>query len=220
MKATYNKSLIMKRAWKLFKNQEVRTMEVFSDSLKQSWNMAKNGIGVNDITVIYKKYYQQVYYFIMSMVGYKAHIAEELTNDVFIKCQKHMENYDVYTAKLNTWLIHIARNITIDYFRTAHTDRVVSIDNFVDTEGRETFQIADKCNNDNVENTELSETINRAMSKLKPKYRQVAELFFIEQKKYDEISEILNIPMGSVKGMISRVRTMLQEQLQSVRITQ
>jgi RNA polymerase sigma-70 factor (ECF subfamily) len=217
MKATYNKSLIMKRAWKLFKNQDVRTSEMFGQCLRQSWEIAKNGIIVNDINVIYAKYYKQVYYFILQRVANRAEIAEELTNDVFMKCKAHIENYDVYLAKLNTWLLHIAKNTVIDHFRTAHADKYVSVDNFIDAEGRETFQIADTNDKDNVENTELQETINRAMSKLKPKYRQVAELFFMEQKKYDEISEILNIPMGSVKGMISRVRAMLQQDLQAVR---
>lgn len=218
MKANYNKSLIMKRAWKLFRNQEVRTSEMFGDCLRQSWNIAKNGMAINDINTIYAKYYKQVYFFILGRVGNRAHIAEELTNDVFMKCREHLEKYDVYLAKLNTWLFTIAKNTVIDHFRTAHADKYVSVDNFVDAEtGRETFQIADNNETDNVENDELSQAIEKAMSSLKPKYRKVAELFFMEQKQYAEISEILDIPMGSVKGMISRVRAMLQEQLQVLR---
>jgi RNA polymerase sigma-70 factor (ECF subfamily) len=218
MKAKYNKSVIMKRAWKLFKAQEIRTMEMFSDCLRQSWNIAKNGIAINDINTIYHKYYKQVYYFILGKVNNQAHIAEELTNDVFMKAKEHLEKYDVYLAKLNTWLFTIAKNTVIDHFRTAHADKYISVDNFVDSEtGRETFQIADNNETDNVENDELSTAIQRAMYSLKPKYRRIAELFFMEQKKYDEIAEILDIPMGSVKGMINRVRAMLQESLQGVR---
>lgn len=218
MKAAYNKSIIMKRAWKLFNAQDVKTSEMFGDCLRQSWNIAKNGMAVNDINVIYSKYYKQVYFFILGRVGNRAHIAEELTNDVFMKCREHLERYDVYIAKLNTWLFTIAKNTVIDHFRTAHADKYVSVDNFTDAEtGRETFQIVDNNDGDNVENDELSQAIENAMSKLKPKYRRVAELFFIEQKQYQEISDILEIPMGSVKGMINRVRGMLQERLQVLR---
>ena len=220
LKANYNKSAIMKHAWKLFKAQDVRTMEMFSNCLRQSWNIAKNGMAINDISAIYNKYYKQVYYFIFVRVGNMAHIAEELTNDVFIKAQRHIEsnNYDVYRSKINTWLFFIAGNIVIDHFRTAHADKYVSVDNFVDAEtGREKFQIADSSHEDNVENSEMSIAIKNAMSTLKPKYRRVAELFFMEQKQYNEISEILNIPMGSVKGMINRCRATLQEQLQVLR---
>ena len=209
----------MKRAWKLFNAQEVRTNEMFKDCLRQSWNMAKNGMMINNINTIYHKYYKQVYYFILVRVGNRNDLAEDLTQDTFVKISKHLETYDVYLAKLNTWIYTIAKNVIIDYVRTAHADRSVSVENFVDAEtGKETYQIADSNNNDSIENKELSEAINKAMSNLKPKYRKIAELFFIEQKQYQEISEILDIPMGSVKAMISRVRAMLQESLQGVRI--
>lgn len=220
LKANYNKSAIMKNAWKLFKAQDIKTMEMFADCMRKSWNIAKNGMAVNDISIIYNKYYKQVYWFIFVRVGNMAHIAEELTNDVFVKAQRHIEsgNYDVYMAKMNTWLINIAKNIVIDHFRTAHADKYVSVDNFVDAEtGKELFQIADNCESDNVETNEMQIAINNAMSSLKPKYRRVAELFFMEQKQYNEISEILDIPLGSVKGMINRCRATLQEKLQVLR---
>lgn len=219
-KSVYNKSAILKYAWKLFKAQDERTMEVFADCMRKSWNLAKNGMEVNDITALYNKHYKGVYNHIFFKVGCKAHIAEELTNDVFIKAQRHIEsdNYDVYKAKINTWLYFIAGNIVIDHFRTAHADKFTSVDNFVDAEsGKELFQIVDNSNIDNVVNTELSTSISNAIDSLKPKNREIAKLFFIEEKQYSEIAEILNMPLGSVKGTINRIRAMLQEQLQSVR---
>jgi len=51
------------------------------------------------------------------------------------------------------------------------------------------------------------------MSTLKPKYQRIAELYFLQDKPYNEVAELLEIPLGTVKGMINRVRTMLQAEL-------
>ena len=216
MKATYNKSEIMTRAWKLFKAQDVRTMEMFSTCLKDSWNIAKNGIKTVDINTIYSKYYQSIYYFILSRVN---HIedAEEIVNDVFIKAYKHLHNYDVHVAKINTWLFTIAKNAVIDFYRINHSDKYKNVSDFTDTDtGKEIYQFVDSTS-DVIENNELAEQIQSAFENLKPKYRKVAELFFLNQKQYKEIAEILDIPMGTVFRMISRCRAMLQESLVTVR---
>lgn len=218
-KAKYDQSRVMKRAWKLFKAQDVKTMEQWSICLTQSHNIEKNGIKDVNIDTIYKKYYQQVYFFILIRVGNKSEIAEELTNDVFLKARKHLENYDVQVAKLNTWLLHIAKNIVIDNHRVYGKDNHINMSEFNDVEtGREVFQVADNSTNvDSVENVEVGEAISKAMQNLKPKYQQIAKLRFIDEKNYKEICEILNIPLGNVKVMISRASKMLREELKDVR---
>lgn len=216
MKANYSKSEIMKRAWKLFKAQEVRTMEMWSTCLTESWNIAKNGVKSFDIDTIYSKHYQSVYHFVLGRVNHTED-AEEIANDVFIKAHKNRANYDVHTAKINTWLFAIAKNAVIDFYRTNHTDQYVNVSDFADAEtGKEVYQFADSTQ-DVVENNELAEQIRNAFAGLKPKYRRVAELFFLNQKQYKEIAEILDIPMGTVFGTISRCRTMLQKSLVTVR---
>ena len=68
-----------------------------------------------------------------------------------------------------------------------------------------------------MESNELNIGINNAFANLKPKYKRIAELYFLEDKQYNEIAEICNVPMGTVKGMISRCREMLQSELNNVR---
>ena len=101
-------------------------------------------------------------------------VAEELTNDVFMKVHKHLGDYDETKSAIPTWVRFIANNIVIDHFRSSFRS-------------------------------------------LKPKYRRVAVLYFMNQKQYKEIAEILDIPMGTVFGMISRCRAMLQESLVAIR---
>jgi RNA polymerase sigma-70 factor (ECF subfamily) len=80
------------------------------------------------------------------------------------------------------------------------------------------IQIKDTCNNsdENLENKELLEAVHKAMSSLKPKYQKIATMFFIEDRPYPEIAEALQMPVGSVKGTIFRIKSMLRGELQFV----
>jgi RNA polymerase sigma-70 factor (ECF subfamily) len=189
-------------------------MEMFSNCLKQSWNLAKNGIKTVDINTIYNKYYQQVYLFIRGRLN-NVEVAEELTNDVFMRANKHIESYDVHVAKLNTWLLTIAKNLVIDFYRAdKHGRNTVDASDFNNGDGIDTYQFLAEDHTDSlVNNGELQEKLESSFSFLKPNHRVFAELFFKQEKSYKEIAYILDVPLGTVKGMVSRCRAMLQTTL-------
>ncbi|MFW5721112.1 MAG: RNA polymerase sigma factor [Bacteroidota bacterium] len=208
----YNKSRVMKRAWKLFKGQEVMT---FGQCLKESWNIEKNGYKDVTIEKIYSKHYEQIFNHIYFRINNRI-TAEEIANDVFIKANEHLSNYDVNTAKVLTWLYTIANNKIIDFYRSKK-DTAIHVSDFQNDKGEETIQLSDNEETDSLmDASETNEAINRAFDGLKPKYREVAKLFFIEQKKYDEISELLDISLSNVKVIINRSRAKLQESLQGI----
>lgn len=211
----YNKSEILKRAWVYFKANK---FETFSECLKESWHIAKNGINNKTYNEVYNKNYNRIKNYIRSKITY-LDIAENLTQEVFIKLYQHFNEYDVNKAKLTTWLFTITNHVIIDYYRTDKSNNYSNVENFVSEDGKETFQITAPANFDTnkiLDNKELSNKLMSAFATLKPKYRRVAELFFLEEKQYNEIAEICNIPMGTVKGYISRARIMLQECLNNV----
>lgn len=217
---TYNKSKVMKLAWNLYNKQSIKTNVMFSDCLKQAWNIEKNGINEVTIEVIYKKYYTQIFNYIVKKVGNKNDIAEELTQDVFIKVNEHIDEYDVNRAKLTTWFYTIANNKVIDYFRAnaKRNDTFINVSKFADAEtGKEVFQFTDDNDIETLmDNSELSEKISAAINNLPEKYKPLADLFFIQDLPYNQIAEILEIPLGSVKGYINRMREMLQTSLNDV----
>jgi len=207
----YNKSRVFKTAWQITRscNNEIS----WSDCLKQAWSIEKNGMAIPTIEEIYKKYYGEVYKYIASKVR-KYEDAEEITQDVFIRCNKHLAVYDVRKAKLTTWLYTIANNMIIDHYRKAN-ENVVNVGQFADAEtGREVFQfVSDNMADSNVQNGELMTAINRAMSKLKPKQKEVAIMYFKDNQQYNEIAKVLEIPLNSVKATIFRIREALQSEL-------
>lgn len=214
MKTRYNKSEVMKRAWKIYRSNNGQL--TWSESLIQSWNVEKNGTNNVDFNFIYNKYYSQVLNYVRSKVNGKTEIAEEITQDTFIKANEHLANYDVYKAKVTTWLYTIANRKVIDYYRTNvnKTKRMVSVDGYTDENGKETYQfVSDSYNVETVEGNEVNEAIERAMNTLNDKEKAIAEFYFLYEKQYNEIAELLDIPIGSVKGTINRIRGKLQSKL-------
>jgi RNA polymerase sigma-70 factor (ECF subfamily) len=217
MKVKYNKSVVLKRAWKLFKAQNINTSLMFGECLKQSWNIEKNGTIKNDINDIYAKHYNEIYYFILNKVNLKSEIAQELTNDTFIKVNNHLNVYDVNKAKLRTWIYTIAKNIVIDFYRTNKKQLLnINISNFVDDKGHEFFELHDSSESDvDVMNNELSNAINCALDKLKPLHKEIIKLFYYKGLKYQEIADKLSISIDSVKVHLHRTKAKLQELLQN-----
>jgi RNA polymerase sigma-70 factor (ECF subfamily) len=141
--------------------------------------------------------------------------SEEITNDAFMKIYKHFDEFDQSKGKFTTWLYQIVKNTMIDYIRADYEKKyTVKVSGYVNDDGEETFQYtSDEATDEGLENAELSTKIEKAFNKLKPAYRNIAELYFIKQMKYDEIVTATGLPMGSVKGMISRCRELLQNNL-------
>ena len=147
---------------------------------------------------------------------------EDVCQDIFIKVLNFLEVYNCDKAKLNTWIFTIVNNHLTDTYRKnalAKSEEgaiVTTTADFVDSNGEEFFQFfGSGTASDAVENAELQKRIAIAFRGLKPKYRKVAILFFLREKKYEEIVEICNVPMGTVKGMLSRAKEMLQMALQT-----
>lgn len=210
-KAKYNKSRVMKMAWVMYRRNN-GTLS-WSDSLKQAWNIEKNGVAENTIETLYKNHYKEIYNHILYKVKSKHEIAEELTQDVFIKANEHLLNYDVYKAKMKTWLYTIANNKVTDYYRSIANNKMVNVSNFTNAEtGKEVFQFTDnEETNTMAENNEFHAKVRNVFNNLNPKHRKIAMLYFLSQMEYSEISAMCNVPMGTVKGTINRCRETLQD---------
>ena len=161
---------------------------------------------------VYVKHQNDVKRYIFSKVK-NIQTAEDITADTFIKVLKHLPEYNSSKSQLITWLFNIANNTLIDYYRTSHRDKWFNVDNFVSKTGRELFQIPDKRYIYTVENRELREKIRQSFRKLNPNHKNIAYLYFLRHKQYDEIALICQIPLGSVKGMLSRIREKLQAEI-------
>jgi len=151
-------------------------------------------------SLLYDKYSEALFGVICRMVANKA-AAEDLLQDAFVKIWKNIDSYNTAKGTLFTWMINITRNICIDYLRSKQHKQEMKItgDNYEKTE---TITVA--------LDTNLDATVmdlHRFTRQLEAKHRQVIEMVYFKGYTHEEVAELLNIPVGTVK---TRSRTGLK----------
>jgi RNA polymerase sigma-70 factor (ECF subfamily) len=160
-----------------------------------------------------QKYRGPVYNLIIRMVKSKEE-AEDLVQEAFIKAFNSLHSFNMQYA-FSTWLYKIAINNSIDHFRKQKL-KLCSLDKPVESKEGElkrefpdvTFA-ADK----DLLNNEKTGLIQDAIDSLPEKYRLSIVYRHQEEKSYEEIAEIMEIPLGTVKARIFRAREMLKKKL-------
>ena len=161
---------------------------------------------------IYPENHTKVLSWLSQKVGDKM-VAEELTSKTFIKVYENLDTYDSEKSNLLTWIMTIANNTTIDYFRKRKLD-TISLQ-IQDNEGNEYLQISSNSIDPYqiLVNGELGDKIKRAIKQLPNTYQNIANLFFNCELTYDEIAEEMNISLGTVKGKLHRAKNLMKETL-------
>ncbi len=160
-----------------------------------------------------KKYKGPLQNLIYRMVSDKNEI-EDLIQEVFIKAFNSLKNYNQEYA-FSTWIYRIAINNTIDYLRKKKIETFSIDSEGDDDEDRPKFEIPDTSYSAdaNIILEQRQQIINDAINSLPEKYKQVIELRHKEELSYEEISEILGLPIGTVKAHLFRARELLNKYL-------
>ncbi len=149
--------------------------------------------------------------------------AEDLAQETFIKVFNHLESFNP-KYKFSSWIFKIASNLAIDALRKKELD-TVSLDGSrhastaeeVDST-RITVRSRDENPEELLEAKELGDEIEGAIAGLRPEYRTAILLRHVEGRPYEEIAEIMDVPLGTVKTHIHRARAELRESLAHLRI--
>ena len=166
-----------------------------------------------DIVNLYQHKLYQVCY---RMLASKEE-AEDITQEAFVRAYINLHSFD-QKRKFSTWIYRIATNLCIDRIRKKKPDYYLDAE-VAGTEGLDMYsQIAadEQLPEETLEQMELQERIQYEISRLPDKYRAVIVLKYIEELSLQEISEILEMPLGAVKTRIHRGREALRKQLANV----
>lgn len=168
------------------------------------------------------RYQRPVFSLIYRMVRDRER-AEDLAQETFVKVFNHIGSFNP-KYKFSSWIFKIASNLTIDAIRKKDLDTVsldgsrnASTADEVDAT-RITVESRDENPEEFVEAKELGEEIERAIGELRPEYRTAILLRHVEGRPYEEIAEIMGVPLGTVKTYIHRARGELKETLAHLRI--
>lgn len=156
--------------------------------------------------------------YVRRLLGQQFQATEDVLQDVFIKAYINLNDYDT-SRPFSPWIYRIAHNEAISFLRKRKTEPLIIA-------GQDAQLILDRIAADDDPATSWMKhrtavEIQKALEALASRYSNVLMLRFLEEKSYDEIADILQLPPGTVATYISRglkqLRIPLQDSWESLR---
>lgn len=160
-------------------------------------------------TELVDRYKNRIHWVVTRMVGPAE--SEDFTQDVFLRVYRALPTFRS-GSKFSTWIYKIAHNLCLSELRKrgrrgAHVS--------FEEEGEEKIHWllpgAREGLEEDIERRDLSETVRQLIGRLPANYREVLTLFYLNQVRYEEIAEIMGIPLGTVKTYLHRARLRLRD---------
>ncbi len=146
-------------------------------------------------------HYSAALFGIVSRIVPEEEAAQDILQESFLKIWNHFGSYDPAKGRLFTWMVNIARNMSIDHTRSKA---------FKST--RKNQSLSDSVNKINRQRSFTQPTdqigLKTFVQKLKPEYREMIDLLYFGGYTQEEVSKELNLPLGTVK---TRTRAALQQ---------
>ncbi len=168
----------------------------------------------DNFAIIIDQYEQKLFRYIMRLWDFSIADAEDILQDVFIKSYTHINEYDP-SLSFSSWIYRIAHNTTIDAFRKKSTKITLSLDDDEYEWLKASLQSDEDIHFSLMENG-MKEMVQKSLSILPDEQRECIILKYIEWRDYEEISDILRIPIGTVGTLIHRAKKQLQWNLSSI----
>ncbi|MEC8603450.1 MAG: sigma-70 family RNA polymerase sigma factor [Bacteroidota bacterium] len=169
-------------------------------------------------TELMDRYKDSIYFMLLKMVNNKDD-ADDLTIEAFGKAFNRLNQYTPNYA-FSTWLFKIATNNCIDFIRKKKKN-VLSIDNRYENEEGDSLMIELKSTARDPEQEAMREQkiklMREVVKKLKPRYQNLVELRYFKEFSYEEISNELDLPLGTVKAQLFRAREFLYNIMKNTR---
>lgn len=168
-----------------------------------------------------QRYRESVFFMMLKMCNNKDD-AEDLTIEAFGRAFKKLDQYSPEFA-FSTWLFKIASNNAIDFIRKKKQKYSISLDN-TRAGNSENSEFSDHSANIKAQSLDPEESfikkqkmesVRILVDNLKPKYKEMIELFYFQEMSHEEISKKLNLPIGTIKAQLFRARDFLYTALKN-----
>lgn len=184
-----------------------------SDKAKYDYILVQRAVNKSDqqaYSELMDRYRDSIYFMLLKMVNNRDD-ADDLTIEAFGKAFNRLHQYTPSYA-FSTWLFKIATNNCIDFIRKKKKN-VLSLDNRYENDEGDSLMIEIKSGNRDPEEEAIRKQkialMQEIVAKLKPRYQKLIELRYFKELSYDEISEELDLPLGTVKAQLFRAREFL-----------
>lgn len=143
--------------------------------------------------------------------------ALDLSQEAFIKAWRSIGQYQ-FEASFSTWLFRLTSNVCIDFLRRKKRRQETSLtENYDDSDEGEEFSLPDTAPlpEEQAITNETKIELAQAMERLGPEHREILQLRVVENLPYEQIAEILDIRVGTVKSRLARARLSLRKILKA-----
>ena len=164
----------------------------------------------NLFVIITSRYKLKLFNYIRRLTNIRDEDAEDLLQDVFLKVYLNLNSFN-RQMKFSSWIYAVARNRVISHYRKTSVRPEGHADILDDQLANQLVASFDLVYNHDQQN--LREIVNKALYRLKSKYRDVILLKYIEEKSYQEISDIIKKPIGTVGSLLNRAKEELKKNL-------
>ena len=163
-----------------------------------------------NFAVLVERYVPKLTHYIRRRSSATSHDIDDLLQNIFIKVYRNLNEYDT-SLLFSSWIYRISHNEMIDWYRREKRRATLSLDD-------EAHDIVSKLMSEDdlterFSNEEQKQYIINSLNTLDEKYKEILLLRFFEDKSYDEIADILQIPPGTVAVRINRAKKQLQQTL-------
>ena len=184
-----------------------------SDKAKKDYKLVRRALDEGDqkaYAALMERYRDSIFFMLLKMVN-NSDDADDLTIEAFGKAFNRLHQYTPNYA-FSTWLFKIASNNCIDFIRKKKM-KTTSIDNAYSNSDGESFSLdissTDRTPEEEAIRKQKIKLMHDVVDKLKPRYKQLIELRYFKEYSYDEISQELDLPLGTVKAQLFRAREFL-----------
>lgn len=135
----------------------------------------------------------------------KKGVLDDIMQNVFVKTYKNLNSFDK-NLKFSTWIYRITHNETLNFVNSGFLKKFVSINFFYNLTG-------EGLDEEIIDRKDSIEKIKIYIDKLELKYKEPLYLYYFEEKNYNEISDILRIPVKTVGTLIHRAKLKIRENI-------
>lgn len=182
-----------------------------SDNEKILLKKARNG-DIEAFELLIEDYQKKAFNVAYRMMG-NSEDANDLVQEALIRIFKSIKNFKEQSS-FSTWVYRIVTNVCLDELRRRKNKFTISIDEDIQLEdGNVKRQIESEgpTPEESLESKEIQDIVTKAIEELSNEHKTVIVLRDIQGFSYDEISDIMKCPEGTVKSRINRARKALRE---------
>ena len=176
------------------KNQDIADAEL----------VARARANPDDYALIVDRYGAAILRYVSRITDADPAEADDIAQTVMVKAYLNLAGYDP-SVRFSSWLYRIAHNAAVDAWRKRSRRESLSLDG--DDENRLADMLSDGTDvHRDVADADRREAVRRAIASLDRKYREILVLRYLDDRSYEEISDILKVPVGTVSTLAHRAK--------------